>query len=232
MLMVMVVIVVVVMAAAAGICVLNDFWALCYRTSNSWMDQDATWYGGRLGPGHIVLDGDPAPPRKGAQQLPHFSDQAPCLLWPNDCPSQQLLSCCYNKFVGVILTSELTYFFAYQHIHRCKLLFVEWYYGRKPDFQRSQRISPRTGRHCWWVISEIRSLYFWLASSCTCTYRILFQFTTVVLRRFFTLSLPAQNLSVSQVFPAMDSFSLRTADLHKLGHRLDLLSWSVLTLFD
>ena len=26
-----------------------------------------------LGPGDIVLDGDPAPPRKGAQQLPHFS---------------------------------------------------------------------------------------------------------------------------------------------------------------
>jgi len=25
-----------------------------------------------LGPGHIVLDGDPAPPRKGAQQPPTF----------------------------------------------------------------------------------------------------------------------------------------------------------------
>ena len=25
------------------------------------MDQDATWYGGGLGPGHTVLDGDPAP---------------------------------------------------------------------------------------------------------------------------------------------------------------------------
>jgi len=28
------------------------------------MDQDATWYGGRPWPGHIVLDGDPAPPPK------------------------------------------------------------------------------------------------------------------------------------------------------------------------
>ena len=31
-----------------------------------------------LGPGHIVLDGDPAPPPKGAQP-PIFG---PCLLWP------------------------------------------------------------------------------------------------------------------------------------------------------
>jgi len=34
-----------------------------------------------LGPGHIVLDGDPAapPPVKGAQQPPLFGQ---CLLWP------------------------------------------------------------------------------------------------------------------------------------------------------
>jgi len=36
-----------------------------------------------LGPGHIVLDGDAAPPLFG-----------PCLLWPNGCPSRQLLSSC------------------------------------------------------------------------------------------------------------------------------------------
>jgi len=42
-----------------------------------------------LGPSHIVLDGDPAlPPKKGAQP-PIFG---PCLLWPNDRPSQLLLS--------------------------------------------------------------------------------------------------------------------------------------------
>jgi len=35
---------------------------------NGWIDQEATWYG--LGPGDIVLDGDPAPPQKGAQQPP------------------------------------------------------------------------------------------------------------------------------------------------------------------
>jgi len=45
-----------------------------------------------LGPGHIALDGDPAPPPpKGAQQPPLFG---PCLLWPNGRPSQLLLSSC------------------------------------------------------------------------------------------------------------------------------------------
>ena len=33
-----------------------------------------------LGPGHNVLDGDPAPFRKGDISLPTFG---PCLLWPN-----------------------------------------------------------------------------------------------------------------------------------------------------
>jgi len=45
-----------------------------------------------LGPGHIVLDVDPAPP-KGAQQPP-LSLFGPCLLWPNGRPSQQLLRPC------------------------------------------------------------------------------------------------------------------------------------------
>jgi len=40
---------------------------------NGWMDQDATWYGGRHRPGDIVLDGDPAPHGKG-HSSPHFLD--------------------------------------------------------------------------------------------------------------------------------------------------------------
>jgi len=31
---------------------------------NDWMDEDATWYGGKPGPGDIVLNGDPVPPKK------------------------------------------------------------------------------------------------------------------------------------------------------------------------
>jgi len=43
-----------------------------------------------LGPGHIVLDEDPALPEKGHSSL-IFS---PYLLWPNGRPSQLLLSTC------------------------------------------------------------------------------------------------------------------------------------------
>ena len=48
---------------------------------NGWMDQDETWPGGRLGPGHMVLDGDPAPHKKGAQP-PAPPIFGPCLLSP------------------------------------------------------------------------------------------------------------------------------------------------------
>ena len=45
---------------------------------NSWMNQDATWYGGRPRPGDSDLNGDPAPQHKGAQQLPHFAGHVCC----------------------------------------------------------------------------------------------------------------------------------------------------------
>jgi len=44
-----------------------------------------------LGPGHVVLDGDPAPLERGTAASPLFG---PALLWPNGRPSQQLLSSC------------------------------------------------------------------------------------------------------------------------------------------
>jgi len=100
----------------------------CLLWANGWMDQDATWYGGKprprrrcvrwgrsspqknkngaapqfsvnvycfqtpgwmktplgtevdLGPGHIVSDGDPAPPRESGTAAPPLF--CPCLLWP------------------------------------------------------------------------------------------------------------------------------------------------------
>jgi len=45
---------------------------------NGWMDQDETWHGGRLGPGHIVLDGNPAPPPQRAQPPFQFSAHVRC----------------------------------------------------------------------------------------------------------------------------------------------------------
>ena len=46
---------------------------------NGWTDQDETWHAGRPRPGHIVLDGDPAPPP------PIFG---PYMLRPNGCMDQ------------------------------------------------------------------------------------------------------------------------------------------------
>jgi len=46
---------------------------------NSWMMKMKLGMEVGLSPGHIVLDGDPAPPQKGAQS-PIFG---PCPLWPN-----------------------------------------------------------------------------------------------------------------------------------------------------
>ena len=58
---------------------------------NGWMDQGATWYGGRSRPRRHCVTWGPSslPPRKGAQQPPLFGA---CLLWPNGRPSQLLLS--------------------------------------------------------------------------------------------------------------------------------------------
>jgi len=105
----------------------------CLLWPNGWMDQDATWYGGKhrprrrcvrwgrsslyrgagpqfsvrnycgqtagwmktpigtevdLGPGHIVLHGDPAPPRKRHSSPPIFSADVYCV---HGRPSQLLL---------------------------------------------------------------------------------------------------------------------------------------------
>jgi len=45
----------------------------CLLWSDGWMDQDATWYGGRPQPRqHCVTWGPGLPPPKGAQQPPSF----------------------------------------------------------------------------------------------------------------------------------------------------------------
>ena len=45
----------------------------CPLWPNGWMDQDGSWHGRGPWPGHIVLDGEPAPlPKKGAEPTPIF----------------------------------------------------------------------------------------------------------------------------------------------------------------
>ena len=54
-----------------SVCNIDVLW------SKRWMDKDETWHGVGLGPGHIVLDGEPAPlPQRGT--APIFGS---CLLW-------------------------------------------------------------------------------------------------------------------------------------------------------
>ena len=54
-----------------------------------------------LGPGHIVLHGDPALPLK-RHSPPIFG---PCLLWPNNRPSQLLLSSCQDFGTSLAIAS-------------------------------------------------------------------------------------------------------------------------------
>jgi len=55
---------------------------LCLLWPNGWMDQDATWYGGRPPPRQHCARWGPSPPpeKKTGAQPPIFD---PCLLWPN-----------------------------------------------------------------------------------------------------------------------------------------------------
>jgi len=50
----------------------------CGQTAGSWMDEDASWYGSRPRPGHIVLDGIPALCDRGTAALPIFSAHVYC----------------------------------------------------------------------------------------------------------------------------------------------------------
>jgi len=64
----------------------------CLLWPNGWMDEGATWYGSRPWPGHIVLDGDPAPPPRKEHNSPFlFSAHVYC---GHGRQSQLLLSSC------------------------------------------------------------------------------------------------------------------------------------------
>ena len=67
----------------------------CLLWPNGWMDQDATWYRDRPGcRPHCIRWATELPPEKG-----HSSPLlGPCLLRPNDRPSQLLLSSCRTAY--------------------------------------------------------------------------------------------------------------------------------------
>jgi len=57
---------------------------------NGWMDQDATWYGGRPQPRRLFVRWVPSPPLKKWRSHPIFG---PRLLWPNGCMDQDTAWC-------------------------------------------------------------------------------------------------------------------------------------------
>ena len=77
---------------------LSDRCLSCLSVTTVYCGQTVGWIKMSLGreigrgPGHIVLYGEAAPPRKGILQPPLFG---PCLLWPEGRASQLLLSSCY-----------------------------------------------------------------------------------------------------------------------------------------
>jgi len=92
----------------------------CLLWPNGWMDE-LTPLGTEidLGPGHIVLDGVPAP-AKGAQQPPLF---APCLLWPRSPISATaellLINVLHNSaalLLGVVLEPFTTFLYTFNKL--------------------------------------------------------------------------------------------------------------------
>jgi len=72
----------------------------CLLWPNGWMDEDATLYGSRPRPRPhcVVLDGDPAPPVKRADQTPpHVFAPISIVATVTGRPSQLLLSSCTNR---------------------------------------------------------------------------------------------------------------------------------------
>ena len=67
---------------------------VCVLSQNGWMDQEATEVG--LGPGDIVLDGNPAPPRKRKEQPPTFPSISIVAKWSSISATAELLFYCWG----------------------------------------------------------------------------------------------------------------------------------------
>ena len=69
-----------------------NFWSISV-VANGWMDQDATWYGGRPRPRPHCVRWEPSSPRKGHSSTAVPPLFGPCLLWPNGRPCQTVAHC-------------------------------------------------------------------------------------------------------------------------------------------
>jgi len=89
-----------------------------------------------LSPGHIVLDGNPAPQMGTAP-----ATFGPCLLWLNGRPSQLLLSTCYD----VCFEKRKVEFWV-------AVLWRQHESCYKSPFSEQFRMSNPLCRHCWWLL--------------------------------------------------------------------------------
>jgi len=72
------------------------------------MDQDATWYTEvGLGPGDIVLDGNPASPTERGTAVPHFSAHFPLARSPISAAAEHLLLTKQRMFDNLNTVSRL-----------------------------------------------------------------------------------------------------------------------------
>jgi len=78
-------------------------------------------------------------------------------------------------------------------------------------------------------ITSCRSLCLWLACSCSYYHVSLYQLTTLTIRNSLTLSLPVENLPLSQIFPGVDF--LPASGLTPRTLRLDCFFWAPLLCF-
>jgi len=89
-----------------------------------------------LGPGHIVLDGDPSPSQRGTAP-PIFG---PYLLWPNSHPSQLLLSTCnmipaLGGHMDGQTDGKKRYIYQFCAVRNCKVLICITLYREKLTFK-------------------------------------------------------------------------------------------------
>jgi len=79
----------------------------CLLWPNGWMMKTPLGTEVDIRPGHIMLDGDPSPPAKGAQQ-PLFSAHVCC---GHGCPSQLLPSSCFQLITNSHNNSKFLRYF-------------------------------------------------------------------------------------------------------------------------
>jgi len=110
---------------------------------HGWMDQDATWYGGRPRPRRCCMRWGPSFSSEKRHSSPPLFGQ--CLLWPNGCPSQQLMSSCFKSTVVWKLQD-------FTKSHTLK----KWYHGKC----KVERLLLQITNSKWYIVVVLNSAIY------------------------------------------------------------------------